>query len=117
MLASRQNIYLACEDMNFTWDEVEVLEFEKIWNAGMGLFEIAGKLQRDPDEVAILIIDRSRQRRIKPRLGGIWGDEYFEIRKCIEGRKDGNKPCRRKGSGTSKADDCNTEGVGTTEAG
>jgi hypothetical protein len=116
MLASRQNIYIACEDMNFTWDEVEVLEFEKLWNAGVGLFEIADKLQRDPDEVALLIIDRSQQRRIKPRLGGIWGDEYFELRKCIESRKDSGKPLRGKGSGASKAADCNTEGVGTIEA-
>ena len=116
MLASRQNIYLACEDMNFTWDEVEVLKFEGLWKAGLGLFEIADRLRRDPDEVALLIIDRSRQRRIKPRSGGIWGDEYFELRKCIESREDGNKPHRRKGSGTSAAPACNTEVVGTTKA-
>ena len=117
MSASQQKIYLACENMNFIWGEAEVLEFEKLWRAGCGLFEIADKLRRDPDEVALLVIDRSRQLRIKPRLGGIWGDEYFELRKCIESRKDGSKPNRRNGSGTSTASDCNTEGTGTTEAG
>ncbi|PWW06294.1 hypothetical protein DFQ01_103196 [Paenibacillus cellulosilyticus] len=116
MLASRQKIYLACEDMNFAWDEVEVRKFHELWKAGVGIFDIAEQLKRDPDEVALLIIDRSRQHRIQPRTGGIWGEEYFEIRKYIESQKDKGKPRRRKGSGASKATVSDVEGIEASEA-
>lgn len=85
-LTNSLNLYLACEDLNFSWDERNVLEFDRLWSEGKGLFEIAEIFNRDPDEVAILVIDRARQGIIKPRKGGLWGEEYFAIRKEISQR-------------------------------
>ncbi|MGO4540353.1 helix-turn-helix domain-containing protein [Paenibacillus sp. 2TAB19] len=82
----QQQLYIACEDMDFVWREQDVTEVERLWEADSGLFRIAHEMRREPDEVAVLIIDLSRQQRIKPRRGGIWGAEYFEFRKFAEGR-------------------------------
>ncbi len=67
----RQTLYIACEDMDFVWSEREVLRFDKLWNDGMGLMEIAKKLRRDPDEIVVLVLDRARQGFIKRRPSGI----------------------------------------------
>ncbi|MGF7046360.1 hypothetical protein J2T13_000836 [Paenibacillus sp. DS2015] len=71
---NRTNIYTACEDMDFHWSNNEVRSFEKMWLEGLGVKEIAEKLQRDPDEVLILVIDRAnRNKRIKARTHGVCG--------------------------------------------
>lgn len=65
----RRNIYVACEDMDFTWDERQVYAVAEMYRKGATVYEIASDpgIDRDPDEVAILIMDLARQGVIKPK--------------------------------------------------
>ena len=74
MKQQRRAVYLACEEMDFTWGEEDVDWFVGMWQEGVPLLEIADKLDRCPDEVTILAIDQARKRRIHKRTGGVWGD-------------------------------------------
>ncbi|MBW7453866.1 hypothetical protein ACFOLF_12355 [Paenibacillus sepulcri] len=69
-------MYLACEEMDHTWDESEVLLFDNLWQAGVSVYEIAECFKRDPDEIALLAIDRAKKRFIKRRSGGAWGGGF-----------------------------------------
>lgn len=74
-------MYLACEEMDHTWDESEVLLFDQLWQAGVSVYEIAERFKRDPDEIALLAIDRAKKRFIQRRSGGAWGGGYKIQRK------------------------------------
>ncbi|MED0675812.1 helix-turn-helix domain-containing protein [Aneurinibacillus thermoaerophilus] len=69
----RRNIYIACEDLNFFWDEDQVSEVIAMWNMGIPVEYIASNFGREVDEVAILIFDLCRQGKIEPRPGGVFG--------------------------------------------
>lgn len=69
----RQNIYVACESLDFVWDEREVTRFDRMWNKGKSIGEIAKDLDRDINEVAILAMDRRIMGKIKLRSGGVLG--------------------------------------------
>ena len=68
MKRRRRNIYVACEDMDFTWDERQVYAVAEMYRKGATVYEIANDpgIDRDPDEVAILIMDLARQGVIEP---------------------------------------------------
>jgi len=63
----RRKIYLALEDLNFVWCEVEVSRVIQLWEDGLNIWDIAAEMERDPDEVTILIMDLARKERIIPR--------------------------------------------------
>lgn len=69
MRNKRRNIYLACTDMDFTWDEPQVYAVAEMYRRGATIYEIARYpgINRDPDEVAILIMDLARKGIIDPR--------------------------------------------------
>lgn len=69
----RQNLYIACEELNFVWDEKEVIEIDRMWNTGASVWDIAKDIKRPADEVSILILDRARRGFIKNRIGGAIG--------------------------------------------
>lgn len=71
--SQRQKIYVCLESMDFVWDERDVLEFDRMWSEGLCIFDIARAFQRDPDEVAILVMDRARKGFIQERPGGWMG--------------------------------------------
>jgi hypothetical protein len=75
MIRTTQAIYMALDDdnLNFFWDEKEVLMFDELWNNRTNIMDIADILQRCPDEVMILAIDRARKGYIGKRKGGIVG--------------------------------------------
>jgi hypothetical protein len=79
----RRNIYIALEDLDFIWDESEIPDIERMWNAGFSVWDIANACERDADEVAILIMDRVRQGYIEPRKGGIFGRRKHEPGKVV----------------------------------
>jgi hypothetical protein len=74
MKKQRNNIYIALEDADFEWSLKEVWEFERMWNEGKSLIEIAEHFGRTHEEVAVLIMDRALKGKIKPRSCGIWGE-------------------------------------------
>lgn len=73
MTQKRLNIYIACEDYDFTWDVTELATFRTLWRAGLSIPDIAKEMHRHEIEVAILAMDQAEQARIKPRDGGILG--------------------------------------------
>ncbi|RAL20838.1 helix-turn-helix domain containing protein [Thermoflavimicrobium daqui] len=76
----RQNIYTALEDLNFHWDEKEVLQFDQMWQKGVNLWDISRFFNRHIDEVAILAIDRARSGAIQPRQGGAFGQKRWRYK-------------------------------------
>ncbi|MCP1359082.1 hypothetical protein [Aneurinibacillus migulanus] len=69
----RNKIYIACEDLDFLWDEEQIPEVIAMWNMGIPIEHIANNFGREVDEAALLILDLCRQRKIKPRSGGVFG--------------------------------------------
>lgn len=74
--SSRQFIktYYPCDELEFAWEFEDVKRFDAMWNDGESVWSIAEKLGRDPDEVAILVIDRKRKGKIAIRSGGVFGN-------------------------------------------
>ncbi|WP_433943494.1 hypothetical protein [Paenibacillus sp. SN-8-1] len=64
----RNSIYIACEELDFTWSSKEVYQFNRYMKNGKTLEEIAELFERNIDEVRILHIDWCRRRR--PRKMG-----------------------------------------------
>jgi hypothetical protein len=75
MKKTSRNIYMALDDddLNFYWDEREVMQFDRLWKSEMNILEIAEFFNRDPDEVVVLALDRARKGFIGKRKGGIVG--------------------------------------------
>ena len=65
--------YIACEDYDFTWSKDEMKNFRQMWREGIPLREIAIRLRRHINEVAILVIDQAEKGYIKSRPGGVFG--------------------------------------------
>lgn len=66
-----KHIVIACEDLDFIWDEPDVKRFIKYWNYGLSLWEIADLLKRDGDEILILFLHCIRKGEIDRRESGI----------------------------------------------
>lgn len=56
--------YFACLDLDFEWTAPQLKEFLRLWGLGFKLADIAKELNRDPDEVALLIIDLGRKGKL-----------------------------------------------------
>lgn len=72
---SHRNIYVACEDLNFVWNEDQLQDVIDLWNFGVPIDYMARHLGREQEEVVILAIDLSRKGRIGSRPGGLMGAE------------------------------------------
>lgn len=62
-------------DFKWPWSAEEVKIFTRLWREGVNGWKIAEQMNRDPDELAVLIIALSRRGIIRPRPGWIWGKE------------------------------------------
>lgn len=63
--------YMALADgFEFGWNDIELNRVLKHWPAGTPGNAIAYKLNRDPDELAVLIISLRREGIIQERPGG-----------------------------------------------
>ena len=51
-------------DAKFIWSQEEVEDFRSMWECGLSLFEIAEQMNEDPDNIALLVIDQAKQRKI-----------------------------------------------------
>lgn len=62
--------YVALEagpHFDFQWSQADVRRVIQFWDTGLPPQQIAGLLSRDPDEVAVLIIDLARREIIGGR--------------------------------------------------
>lgn len=53
----RSMIYIALEDINYSWSKKSILRVLNLWNAGFSLEFISKDVEREFDEVALLIMD------------------------------------------------------------
>lgn len=72
-LRPKEELYIACTDLDFSWTKAEVEYVKREWKEGTHIADIAGALDRDVDEVGILVMDLARKRKIRPREGGVFG--------------------------------------------
>ena len=66
------NPYIALADLNMDWEQKDVEKFDFLWKSDLSMKEIAKRLKKSHDEVAVIILDRARKGKIKPRKNGIW---------------------------------------------
>lgn len=78
---TRNNIHIACEDLDFVWDEKQLSEFRQMWREGKSIKQMADVFGRDPDEVLILAVDQCRDGRLKKREGGVLGIMGKELKR------------------------------------
>ncbi len=64
---------ICLEDLDFFFWESEIELFIRLWKENIPGFEIARRLERDQDEIALLIMHLARKNRIKNRPGGYEG--------------------------------------------
>lgn len=68
------NPYIVLEDLNMDWDKEDVKKFDYLWKEGRSIQEIAKRFKRQQDEIAVIILDRSRKGKISKRKNGILGE-------------------------------------------
>ncbi|OXL83156.1 hypothetical protein BCV73_08750 [Paenibacillus sp. SSG-1] len=62
---TRNKIYIALEEVDMIWDTDEVEDFRRLWRQGKTILEISRFFKRDPDEIALLIMDQAQKGLIK----------------------------------------------------
>ena len=51
-------------DAKFIWSQEEVEDLRAMWGCGLSLFELAEQMNEDPDNIALLVIDQAKKRKI-----------------------------------------------------
>lgn len=72
-LRPRERLHIALEDLDLSFTRAEVAAVIEGWRRGDHVADIADRIRRDPDEVAVLLIDLARCGRIARRQGGVFG--------------------------------------------
>jgi len=78
-LRPKAELYIACEEMDFSWNYKEIEKVIVWWGRGLSIEKMAQRLERDPDEVLILLVDLARKEKIGRRKNGIFGEERFYV--------------------------------------
>lgn len=66
-------LYIALEDKDFGFHEMEVIKFEKLWRKGSTIESIAKDMNRTKMEVVILLLDRAEKGTVLLRGNGLFG--------------------------------------------
>lgn len=66
-------LIIALEDLDFSFLPEEAEATKQMWLEGKHIADIAAKLERDMDEVAILIMHMARRGEIEKRKSGVLG--------------------------------------------
>lgn len=69
----RSNVYIALENLDFVWDERDVVDVDKLWEMGYAIDFIAVEFNRPINDVFALLWDRLERGFIQDRPGGIYG--------------------------------------------
>lgn len=73
-LRPKEELYIALEELDFTWYTSQVDKVRQMWEAGEHIADIAEAVKRDQDEVAILLMSLSRSKKIGNRTHGVFGE-------------------------------------------
>jgi len=72
-LRPTERLHFACEELDLSFRQQEVWDVIRWWREGRSYDDMATALDRDGDEIAILLIDLVRSGRIEKRRGGCGG--------------------------------------------
>lgn len=72
-LRPRAQLTVLLDQLDLTATPNELHTVRDGWQSGDSVGDIAERLKRDPDEVAIMVMHMARQLRIGPRPGGAYG--------------------------------------------
>lgn len=61
MSVERLYTHIVLEDLDYSWDHEEVEATLVLWTKGWAIIDISKTLVRDPDEIAVLLLDISEQ--------------------------------------------------------
>lgn len=74
-LRPKEELIIALDDLDFSWFLDEVKKVKKLWYFGWHIADIAKQVDRDQDEVAVLIMHLARRGKIEYRKKGVFGIE------------------------------------------
>jgi hypothetical protein len=66
-------LIIALDDLDFSFIPEEAETTKQMWQEGKHIADIAEKLKRDMDEVAVLIMHMARRGEIERRKTGVFG--------------------------------------------
>ena len=66
-------LYIAGEDLDFSWYEWQIEALKEDYSAGVPLMDIADKQGRDYREVAFMLMELAHYGRLEPRDSGVFG--------------------------------------------
>lgn len=79
VLADRLEIALT--DLNFEWSLVQMRQVVDYWYDGKSIYDMAELLNREPDEIILLIVDFARGRVLPPRPYGLNANKRISIKR------------------------------------
>lgn len=71
LIDPRKNRIVVLEDLNFVWDEKELIKISHMWREEKSVTEIGKYFDRDPDEVILALIHLAKCNNISPRKTGL----------------------------------------------
>lgn len=74
----RQYIMFEIDGIDLSISENKIEIFDKMWNEGCSIAEIAYKLHRKQENIQLLAIDRFMRGAIKPRIGSMKGTKTWK---------------------------------------
>lgn len=75
---AKQYIMFDIDGIDLSLPENKVETFDRMWNEGCSVSEIAYKLQRKQENIQLLAIDRFIRGAIKPRIGSMKGTKPWK---------------------------------------
>ena len=69
----QSEVEIILQDIEFAWKIKDIETIKKMWERNCSLKQMIKKINRNGDEIFLLLIHLSRQGEIKKRKGFIWG--------------------------------------------
>lgn len=69
----KDELHICLEKLDFSWYKKEVEKVKNMWEEGHHIKDIAQVMDREVDEVFLLLLDLIRRKKIKSRENGIYG--------------------------------------------
>lgn len=67
-------LYIALDGLDLSFLPDEVTQFIDLWEEGLSMYDIAAKMNRHAEELAVLLIDLSMRKKVIARNGGLLGE-------------------------------------------
>ncbi|WGD88781.2 hypothetical protein P5611_011815 [Bacillus subtilis] len=70
---------LALEDMNYEWSMVQLKKVVQYWHDGKSILDMSELLNRDSDEIILLVMDFARKNILPARKNGLRANKRIRI--------------------------------------